>query len=664
MRRFKWMAWVWVGLIACEGKDPPTDDSGVEAVTDADGDGYAAAEDCDDADASVRPGAEELCDGVDNDCDGTIDLGASDASSFYADGDGDGYGDAADVVAACEAPEGRVDVAGDCDDSAPEVHPEAAELCDGLDNNCDGLIDEGLVGSWYPDADGDGWGADAGLTETCTPPEGYVQQGGDCDDSASAANPGLRTEICGDGLDNDCDGDFGECGLWGDVPVQDAAWAHVLVGEAGDEGGYALASAGDLDGDGVEELVVSAPQAGSERGSVWLFSPAGLSGEVRVEDIALRTWRVSDSDETGDLGFAVDAGLDVTGDGVVDVVISDPLDSTHTSYGGAVWIGDVSDLGAQTLDRDGGTLVFGEEEITQLGRAARLVDDLSGDGVVDLVASAPGTVAADGNRTGAVYGFSGPLSGERPMVAAEVRILAEVGGSEFGQVLECADIDGDGSTDLAVSAYRETVISYLNSGAVHFFTGPLSGNLVASDHQAWLRGDRVGTSFGYDIALRDVDGDGYIDLLAGAPGYPGEGINAGEAALFMGPLSGEYDYLDADAVFLGADDFEGAGYAVELPGDLDNDGVDDWVVGTPAGSLSDQQEGLVYVVYSPSGGGVVVASQATLQGSEANGAFGWTLLSGDFGGDGDVDLAVSQPNRWGRGAAVPGGIWLLTASGF
>ncbi|MCK6526759.1 hypothetical protein L6R50_04120 [Myxococcota bacterium] len=144
-------------LITIQVEDIP------EGDRDQDGDGYTPNEgDCDDHNATVHPGGEEICDGYDNDCNGVVDDG------FDFDGDGSSY------------------CAGDCDDADPSIHPGALEDCDGIDENCDGVIDDG----W--DIDGDGW----------TPCEG------DCDDTQASVRPGIF-ESC-DTLDNDCDGQVDE----------------------------------------------------------------------------------------------------------------------------------------------------------------------------------------------------------------------------------------------------------------------------------------------------------------------------------------------------------------------------------------------------------------------------------------------------------------------
>ncbi|MCB9762336.1 MAG: putative metal-binding motif-containing protein [Alphaproteobacteria bacterium] len=233
-------------------------DNDCDAATpddDLDGDGYVQAQDCDDADGTVNPGANEVCDGVDNNCDGAADEGVT--ATFYGDSDGDGYG-ADDVTAeGCAAPTGYVDRGGDCDDSdaaynpgASEsdcddpadyncdgsvgggdndgdgwtaceecrdndasAYPGAPETCDNVDDDCDGDVDEGVLTTFYLDRDGDGYGDASRVREECTAPTSYVDNPDDCDDSESAVNPGAADDTY-DGVDNDCDGVVDD-----DVPV-------------------------------------------------------------------------------------------------------------------------------------------------------------------------------------------------------------------------------------------------------------------------------------------------------------------------------------------------------------------------------------------------------------------------------------------------------------
>ncbi len=120
------------------GSAPVVSDPAVDSgPVDEDADGSTADTDCDDTDATVYPGAEELCNGQDDDCDGIVDEGFE-AISWFSDGDGDGYGTLDEVVEGCSAPSGFVSNDWDCDDADSSVHPGASEVCNGPDRDCDG----------------------------------------------------------------------------------------------------------------------------------------------------------------------------------------------------------------------------------------------------------------------------------------------------------------------------------------------------------------------------------------------------------------------------------------------------------------------------------------------------------------------------------------------
>ncbi|HEY0883171.1 MAG TPA: putative metal-binding motif-containing protein, partial [Archangium sp.] len=162
--------------------------------------------DCDDTKANVRPGQAEVCNGIDEDCDGTPDNGLP-FQDFYADVDGDGFGASNSTpVSSCQTSvQGRVTNPGDCNDTNPTIKPGAIELCNKVDDNCDGQMDNGIAyKSYYPDIDGDGFGdAMAQSESSCSPLAGKVENSSDCNDAIATVKPGAP-EVC-NGADDDCD---------------------------------------------------------------------------------------------------------------------------------------------------------------------------------------------------------------------------------------------------------------------------------------------------------------------------------------------------------------------------------------------------------------------------------------------------------------------------
>lgn len=176
------------------------------AECDSDGDGHlrhaCGGDDCDDNDPRVHGGAVEVCDadGLDEDCDPSTIYNAGPGAND-GDRDGDGY---VDVRCFNIRDDGTENRGTDCDDTAPTINPDGVEACDLRDNDCDGRIDEGVLETYFRDADGDGAGNESISMQACTAPAGgWVLLGGDCDDTRPNVHPGA-SETC-DGIDNDCD---------------------------------------------------------------------------------------------------------------------------------------------------------------------------------------------------------------------------------------------------------------------------------------------------------------------------------------------------------------------------------------------------------------------------------------------------------------------------
>ena len=195
-----------------EGLDEDCDDTTI-GDRDLDGDGAidsvccngdTCGTDCNDLVRAINPGSPEVCNGYDDDCDGSIDEGVTVPS--WPDRDFDLHGDRdAPMEMRCAGAHGYATVDDDCDDTAPNVHSAQVEICDGVDNDCDDTVDESPSAvTWFLDADDDGFGNPSMTAVSCIPLPGYSLRGTDCDDANPARNPG-EVEIC-NGVDDNCDG--------------------------------------------------------------------------------------------------------------------------------------------------------------------------------------------------------------------------------------------------------------------------------------------------------------------------------------------------------------------------------------------------------------------------------------------------------------------------
>lgn len=627
--------------------------------------------------ADVQPGALDLCDGLDGDCDGQVDEDAE-RSTWYMDGDGDGYGDEAYATVACAAPEGSVALAGDCDDGDPDISPDATERCGGVDEDCDGLegdadpsvsdriawfIDEdgdgfgsgpsyrrceggdGYVDNdddcddqdaslteptdWYRDGDGDGYGG-AELLAYCGQPTGYVADSTDCDDDDDQRSPGL-SEVCLDEKDNDCDGTDNGC-----VPV--SGDTSVSAAEASVTGtttyfGMQLRP-GDTDGDGVTEVITSAPYEGSSVGAIYVFSdldrgdtlspgdaegaitgtstypylgynlgsPGDVDGDgyddllsfscstlmlsliegpIAAADSASRiTTSYSGLTTCANANKRTLHGVDRDGDGTSNLIIGAPYasHSSDTTYSGEVYVLDDPGEGSYALSDAASVTVYGESAYGYMGADVAALGDLDGDGVRELAFGAYAN--SDYNSSG---GAVGVLTGESSGVVAFADVDRVVYGSYSGQyagydVNDAGDVDGDGRSDLILTAYYDASFTGTSAGAAYIFLAPVRSSVTeTSSADVAFYGTSVSTRFAQQLGgPLDMNGDEVGDVALADPSY---GSYAGATSLYYGPFSlGSFADTDADARILGAGSSTYSSYDIAGVGDLNADGYDDLAI--------------------------------------------------------------------------------------
>ena len=594
----------------CNGVDDDCDPASDE-LADGDGDGYSiCTDDCDDGDPAVHPGAIELCNGADDDCNGVADDAADadgdgddlcvdcddgDPSLNYADADGDG-------VTSCDD---------DCDDGEPTVYPGAPQACDGIeDNDCDFITDPNEV-----DDDGDGYSGCAG----------------DCDVNDPDVSPdGIEVQC--DGIDQDCDG--------GDLIPAQASFsmsqydAAMLGPGTYDGAGYSVDGAGDLDGDGMDDIVVGSQYAdvliGNE-GKAWvIYGPT--SGFFGLDSAAAILYGEEENDY---LGQAVAGVGDVDGDGLDDLLVGAPDNDDGGSNAGKVYLV----LGEPDAIMVAEATFTGRNPADALGESVSGGASVNGDAYDDILMGASEAEEGGGN-SGAAYLFHGPVSGSKPAELANAIIYGGAGDRAGRSVAIVGDTNDDGYAEVLVGMFNDNAGGN-GSGSAYLYHGPVSGAVTKGAADASFIGEEPSDGAGYSVAdAGDVDGDGRNDILVGAYGNDDGGSTAGKVYLLYGPHSGLVDLSTADASFIGLAAGDRLSFrALAGAGDVNDDGYDDVLAGA---SYASNDTGAAYLLYGPLYGDVDLNSATVRMIGENTGDRAGISVAGagDTDGDGLDDILV------------------------
>jgi len=591
--------------------------------------------DCEDNSFISHPNAKEICDDLDNNCDGITDEStATGAVMWYADLDEDDFGNTAVTKISCKKPDGYVETKGDCNDLLKTVYPGAKEICNEIDDDCDGKTDEGTLVTSYEDKDKDTFGAKNGVKVSCVMPFGYSENNLDCNDNDKTIHP-EATDLCDNNMDENCDG------------ITDNAIGASIVYEDKDKDGYGVStvsiyacvtptgfSAKDADCDDTDSKV--SPSA-SELCEDLIDNDC--NGVTDTDAILLTWYKDEDKDEYGNssssilsckkpIGYVANASdcndaIKSINPGAEEICNNGIDDNCDASPNQCLLKGVMEIANTEAIQ-------FTGSENDEFGEAVTWCD-VNQDGKLDLLVSASRKNA----NQGSVFIYLAPLTNN---MNPSQEIIGPSGGF-FGKSLICTETSS-GPMLLVGSTGDKTGGSA--AGALYLFKTNLAEVSSYTQAQAIWYGTGMNMTLGTQCQIvPDQNKDQLPDFYASAFGYKETTSAFTGASFVLSSASTGTSFLQNATSILVHGVKNDLGGSTITSGDYNKDGFLDLVMGAPLNDNIASDAGVVFVQLGPINGTANTTESVALYGSGSYDQFGSSLASGSsVNSTGSRDLII------------------------